>query len=145
MRTLILAFALFCLPYAALAEEQSKAGSSESFSPSPVSLDWRTKDEANFSSFGSAAKGLGFCIAVLLIGLGIAKKFGRTLPPAKRRCKILERTNLTGKTALFVIEYEGKKLLCAAGPDRVSVLSGDKENFTDSLELACVEELKISA
>lgn len=124
----------------ALAVDDKEQSSAKTF-------DWRSRPSNEADLGGNAVKGLVVTLSTLFIGLALAKKYYKPLQgTSKRRCRVIERTALTSKTSLLVVEYEGKEILCAVGPDRVSVLSGGKEQFSDTLESECYDqELKLSA
>lgn len=93
-------------------------------------------------------KGLGVCLAVLLIGAWIVKKTGLAKPrTGSGRIKILERCPLSTKSSIVLLEIEGKSILVAVGPEQVTLLSegGKDSRFEQSLEDECARELQHSA
>jgi flagellar biogenesis protein FliO len=102
-------------------------------------------------------QGLALCLGVFFIGSWVVKRYGPQAGTAtNRRIRVVERTTLTPKTALCLIEVDGKQVLLATGSDLVQVLMKDgvvseqgadqaTKGFDESLEVLCAEELKLSA
>ena len=96
---------------------------------------------------GRMLKGLGFCVGVLLIGLGVVKRFKRT--PVRRRGErllIIERIPLTPKSYLALVRVKGREILVGVGAEHIAFseitpgLAGDVEAEVISLQtLAQIE------
>lgn len=102
----------------------------------PQGPSWLSKsDEDNSSGSRSLivmAQGLGGTLAVFFLGLAIyQRKFQKLSPLRERQLIIKERLPLTPKTSLALIECNGKRLICAVGPDPVTLL--DQSTFMDDL------------
>lgn len=97
---------------------------------------WLDKSDEETSS-GSRSlivmvQGLGGTLAVFFLGLAIyQRKFQKLGPVRERQLIIKERLPLTPKTSLALVECNGKRLLCAVGPDPVTLL--DQSTFMDDL------------
>jgi flagellar biogenesis protein FliO len=75
-----------------------------------------------------ARVGLGL---VLALGVGVAglygyrRYFARYLTPAGRRMRVVESLRLTPKTALFLVEVDGRTLLISQAGETLVALSRD--------------------
>lgn len=110
-----------------------------------------TEDESEptpLSTFGSMLKGLGLTLGVFFVGLGIWKRFsGVEIRKGESLLKVIERTPLTSKTSLAVVEFQGKQVLVSVGSENVQLLknsggspSEGVESYTAAELLACVGE-----
>lgn len=95
--------------------------------------------------------GLSACIALLSVGVWAAKRFGLVkVPGRKGGLNIIERTPLSQKTSLCLVEARGKQFLIAVGSERVSLISnmsvGDGLETEQSFEeFLCEKPQPISA
>lgn len=91
----------------------------------------------------SAVKGLLLCLGVFLIGTWLVKGFGgKGVIAGSRKMRIIERLPVAARTALLLIEVEGRKVLVAVGPDRVSfdpAGRGAAEGFDQELSEVCTD------
>jgi len=91
-------------------------------------------------------QGLGLCLGGFLVGMYLYRRAtGVKSGPHRRRMQVLERVPLAGKTALVLAEVDGRAVLLAVGPDRVTALRDQHADFTQ-LGLVCDDEqLRASA
>jgi flagellar biogenesis protein FliO len=106
---------------------------------------------------GRMFQGLALCLGVFFIGSWIARRFGGGAKMVgERRIKILERAALTQKSAICLVEVDGRQVLLSTGSDPVQVLMQsegasmtpthqEEKGFDQSMEVLCAEELKLSA
>ena len=127
---LFLVAAIFCAPAArcdsnvADADKLEKTrailaeNSNAKEAPTPS---WRTEEQSLSGAGMSMVKSLVLCIGIFLVGAAIYRKFAlKGSISAGRRIKIMERTPLSSRTFLSIVEVDGKTVLLACGPDRVS-------------------------
>ena len=101
-------------------------------------------NEGESSSVITMFEGLAACLGVFFIGLHFYRKFhGNTGVATSRTLTIKERLSISPKTSLVIIEWEGKPLLLAVGPDTVSFHQPPTQ-FSNSLDLEC-ENLPLQA
>jgi len=93
--------------------------------------EWRSKSDVNVASSGAkVVQALGICLACLFILLHLYKKLtGTTASGQRGRVKVIERVPLVGKNVLVLLEVDGKALVCAVGPDRVTLLHEQSEGM----------------
>lgn len=100
--------------------------------------------------------GLALCVGVLLIGAWLVRRAsGRIKPSNTRNMRIIERMPVTPKTSLMLIEIDGRRVMIAAGPEKVSFFapeSGMADTYnSDALTLKeelielCEEQARFSA
>ena len=113
--------------------EASRVASTAPDAKPAWAANWKTPQQPVETVGYSMFLGLGLCLAVLSVGVWAAKKFG-WVQPAKRagRLKVIERTALSAKTSLCLVEAQGKQFLVSVGSERVSVVS--RLSVEDSLE-----------
>ena len=105
--------------------------------------EWRQKNPGETSTGLKLVKGLGLCIGVFLIGAALYQRMrGRGLPGNGGRMQVLERLPLTAKTALMLVECDGRKLLVAVGPDRVAFQGQPQADGLEGFELECGAEAR---
>jgi len=123
---------------AAVRSEAAAAGAPES--------EWRSTEEVSVG--GAAVKmvtALGLVLGTLLIGLHIHRKVtGKSTPLRSRRLKLIERLPVSGKTALVLVELDGRPLVLSVGGDRVTALEPQVSEFTD-VERLCRDESALAA
>lgn len=99
-------------------------------------------------------QGLFICAAVFFIGIHLYRKYVLREQGAitKRQIKIIERTAITPKTALVLVEFEGKKLILAVGSEQVSNIAlnqshneATEEEIKEFENTLCENQLKLSA
>lgn len=98
--------------------------------------EWRSKSDVNVASSGAkVVQALGICLASLFILLHLYKKLTGTVAPGQRgRVKVIERVPLLGKNVLVLLEVDGKAIVCAVGPDQVTLIHEQSDGvFTDNL------------
>lgn len=94
---------------------------------------WRAPTEPLQEAGFSMAFGLACCLALLCGGVWVAKRFGLVkMPNPKTGLKVLERTPVSAKTSLCLVEARGKQFLISVGSERVSLISN--LSVDDSLE-----------
>lgn len=86
-----------------------------------------------------ALQGLAFCIAILLVGAHLVKRFKKPSQQAHSPFLIEGRINVTPKTTITLLSIEGKRVLVASGGDSVSLMP--LENSTD--EMALLREVQV--
>lgn len=99
----------------------------------PASKLWIPEPAADFSvtaGLGKVGQGLVFCIGALLLGVGVYKKFVlKDGPKGSRRIIIKERTVLGPKSALILVEVDGKEMLLSTGSESANLIRViDKES-----------------
>ncbi len=93
-------------------------------------------------------KGLAFCVGVFMIGIAVTQRMRSRAP---RACgsgmRIIERLPLTQKTALLLIEHDGKQIMLAVGSEHVTFQPSAPSAQEGALELVCQEEqeMRLSA
>lgn len=99
-------------------------------------------------------QGLFICAAVFFIGIHLYRKYVLREQGAitKRQIKVIERTAITPKTALVLVEFEGKKLILAVGSEQVSNIAlnqsqieATEEEIKEFENTLCENQLKQSA
>ena len=66
-------------------------------------------------------KALALCVGIFLIGAAVAKRLrGAIAAPQGQRIKIIERTLVAPKTWLVMAEVDGRRVVMAAGSERVT-------------------------
>ena len=114
-------------------------------------------EESPLSSNGvRMIAGLALCVGVFLIGAWLVRRAsGKIKPMNTRSMRVVERMPVTSKTALMLIEVDGRRVMLAAGPDKVSFYapeSGLADTYnSDALMLKeelielCEEQARFSA
>ncbi len=135
--SLFMALSVLTPRYEARAEEsQPRAWSAPSAQPAP-SAD-------SFSAQSSALRmvgGLFLCLGLLGAGVHIYKKY--VLPRAmssQRRMQIVERLQISPKSALILITLDGKEFVMTSGSETtrlVPLQSRNEELFEETLSSAC--------
>ena len=83
--------------------------------------EWRQSRPQESGAGMKMLQGLGFCLGVLLIGSAVARRLrGRSVGVQNGRLRVLERLALTPKTALLLVECDGRSMLLSVGPDHVA-------------------------
>ena len=111
-----------------------------------VPSEWKSDVGSGLQGIGlSMGKSLLFCLGIFLIGIAIYRRFSpRTAISDSRRIRIVERASLSHRTALALIEVDGRRVLISSGQDCVSFLdletdrAPDPTGFEKSLKEACV-------
>lgn len=112
---------------------------------------WRTQSEPVAETGSTMMVALVGCIALFSVGIWTAKRFGLVKPAGKLSgLRVLERTPLSPKTSLCLVEARGKQFLVSVGSERVSLISslsvGDPLDADGSFEeLLCEKPQPISA
>ncbi len=81
---------------------------------------------------GNITKGLLYCVGVFLVIVSLFKRFGPDRISLPLEVEILGRKNLSPKTALLVVQVEGRRLLLASTPDDIKLISELDEPFANS-------------
>ncbi len=100
--------------------------------------------------------GLALCVGVFLIGAWLVRRTsGKVKPMNTRSMRVVERMPVTSKTSLMLIEVEGRRVMIAAGPDKVSFFapesgmadtySSDALTLKEELIELCEEQARFSA
>jgi flagellar biogenesis protein FliO len=101
--------------------------------------DGSREPEPTTSVSGTAVKlfsALGLALAAFFIGVHLHRRMtGATAPVRSRRLKVVERLPIGAKTALVLVEIDGRPIVLTIGSDRVTALE------SPSMELADVERL----
>lgn len=84
---------------------------------------------------GQLANGLTFCAAVFFLGLALAKRFRKKQGDNGSNIQIISRQALSSKSALIVVEVEGKRLLLAESTEQLSLLGNMDEPHGLSREI----------
>ncbi|MDZ4785052.1 MAG: flagellar biosynthetic protein FliO [bacterium] len=114
------------------------------------------KEASTGSSILRMIEGLVLVAGIFLVGVHLYKKFvlkDKSLPNKfrGRRIKIIERTPISSKASLLLVEIEGKKVLVGVGSENVSITeleSNEIENisgFDEGVDQSCENAIKISA
>ena len=107
---------------------------------------WRTEETSLSGAGMSMVKSLVLCIGIFLVGVALYKKFAmKGGTSSGRRIQILERTQLSSRTFLSLVEIDGKTVLLSCGPDRVSFAQshvpsatcGHTDDFEKTLKAVC--------
>ena len=88
------------------------------------------------------AKGLVFCLAIFFLGVSIMKR--RNKSDAKSDIQIVSRQALSSKSALIVVEIEGKRLLLAESTEQLSLLGNMDEGFKSVSLVVTPEERQVA-
>jgi len=101
------------------------------------------------TSVGSSAvklfSALGIALAAFFIGMHLHRRMtGASRPPRSRRLRIIERLPIAGKTALVLVEVDGRPLVLTVGADRVTALESPGTELTD-VERLCRDEAALVA
>lgn len=92
------------------------------------------------STGGKMLKGLGLCVGVFLIGVALCQRLrARATAAGGGRMRVIERLPLSAKTSLILVECEGRTLLAAVGPERVT-LHERAAQAVEQFELECGAE-----
>ncbi|MCO6430366.1 MAG: FliO/MopB family protein [Deltaproteobacteria bacterium] len=77
-------------------------------------------------------EGLGYCLAVFLIGLHLFKRFHvRAAASNKRAMRLIETLNLSSKNQIHLVEVDNQRILIASGQSNLSFLRvGQPEEFS---------------
>jgi hypothetical protein len=124
---------------------QQDSGKSLQFS------DWRDNNEGLEGTGIKMLQALAICCGVFLVGIHFYKKYTGQGPVfnKNRRMRILERLPVSPKSALLLVEVDGKKVLIGVGSENVSHIPlrevADQGEFGVSLDEVCAEDLKASA
>ena len=98
----------------------------------------------SFASSGvKMTQGLALCVAILLIGAFLAKKFKvGAVNSGARSMKVLERLPLTPKTALLLAEVQGQRVILSVGSEQVQFLkvAEGESAFASSLDALTTPE-----
>lgn len=100
---------------------------------------WRSQGEPVEQAGYTMVFGLAFCLALLCGGVWVAKRFGLVKVPGKNAgLRVLERTPVSPKTTICLVEARGKQFLISVGSERVSLISsmsvGDSVESDESFE-----------
>lgn len=114
---------------------------------------WKAEEQPSLGGAGfKMIQALGLCVGILLIGLHFFKKYNARSMNAGggRRMRVIERMSIGPKTALVLVELEGKRLLLSVGADRVSHITTDAQDelpleLTNSMELVCQDDVRATA
>lgn len=98
---------------------------------------------------GTAVKlfsALGLALGAFFIGLHVHRRMtGATTPAGRtRRMQIVERLPIASKTALVLVEVDGRPLVLTVGADRVTAIDGHGSELTD-VERLCRDEAALVA
>lgn len=107
---------------------------------------WRTTEEVSVG--GTAFKmfsALGLTVGALLIGLHLYRRFsGVPAPTRARRMRVVERLPIGGKTALVLVEFDGRPMILSVGADRVTTVEPQVSEISD-VERLCRDEQALTA
>jgi len=89
-------------------------------------------------------QGLAFCLGVFFIGIHIYRKYIlKSAPVSQRSMRLIERLSLNGKSSLYLVEVEKKKILVAVGAEKLSMIESDQ--FSDLNNASFAFELPADA
>ncbi len=115
-------------------------------SPETAAEGWSSTTEVSVG--GTAVKmftGLGVTIGALLIGLHLYRRFSGAQAPARsRRLRVMERLPISGKTALVLVEFDGRPMILSVGSDRVTTVEPQVSELSD-VERLCRDEAVLTA
>lgn len=114
---------------------------------------WKSEGESSLGGAGlKMFQALGICVGILLIGLHFFKKYN---PKAVqrvggRRMRVIERLPIAQKTALLLVEVDGRTVLLSVGSDRVSQVSHEAQDelglgLHNSMDFVCQDDVKAHA
>jgi len=107
---------------------------------------WSTTDEVSVG--GTAFKmfsALGLTVGALLIGLHLYRRFsGAPTPTRARRMRVVERLPIGAKTALVLVEFDGRPMILSVGADRVTTVEPQVSEISD-VERLCRDEEALTA
>ena len=108
---------------------------------------WRTDEPSSLAGAGGGmVKSLLLCIGIFLVGAALYKKFAiKGGAVSGRRIRVIERSPLSSRTFLSLVEVDGKTILLSCGPDRVSFAQAtiptasvkQTEDFEKALKAVC--------
>ncbi len=152
---LIAALLLSASAQRAVAEEaqapQSAAAQHADVAKPAWASNWRSQPEPVAQAGSTMMVALVGCIALFSFGIWAAKRLGLVKPAGTLSgLRVLERTPLSPKTSLCLVEARGKQFLVSVGSERVSLISslrvGDSPEIDGSFEeLLCEKSQPISA
>lgn len=99
---------------------------------------WQQESQAEFKSGAiSAVQALLLALAALMLIVFALRKFYKVSPLTNtKRLKVKERLSITNKTALILVELDGRSMLVSVGPDRVSFCDRDQGLIFNEADLA---------
>lgn len=107
------------------------------------------KSEGSFVSLAmKMGKGLAICVGVFFIGLSVMRRLKPETFSAEPRIKVRERTALTPKSSLLIVEIDGREQLITVGSENVSVItpSNKMQRVQErSAQEICANDMKLSA
>lgn len=114
--------------------------------PPPNTSGWSSTQEV---SMGGAAfkmvSALGLTIGALLIGMHLYRRFsGVPVPARPRRMRIVERLPIGAKTALVLVEFDGRPMILSVGADNVTAVEPQVSEMSD-VERLCRDEAALTA
>jgi flagellar biogenesis protein FliO len=88
---------------------------------------------------------LGVTIGALLIGLHLYRRFTGTPAPARaRRLRVVERLPISGKTAIVLVEFDGRPMILSVGGETVVALEPQVSELSD-VDRLCRDEAVLTA
>lgn len=107
---------------------------------------WSSTQEVSVG--GTAFKmfsALGLTVGALLVSLHLYRRFsGVPTPTRSRRLKVVERLPIGGKTALVLVEFDGRPMILAVGAERVTAVEPQVSELSD-VERLCRDEAVLTA
>lgn len=103
-----------------------------------ISQAWQQESKEDFQSGAiSALQALLLALGVFSLVIFALRKFhkGSSLTTS-RRLKVKERLSITNKTALLLVELDGRSMLISVGPDRVNFCDRDQGIIFNEADLA---------
>ena len=159
MRKLLIIIALLMLVlvdspvflHADQADNEKKSVTTLAPDPKPAwASSWKTETQPVQQTGYSLVLGLGLCFAVLSLGVWAAKKFGLVNQPTRQNAmRIVDRIALSPKTALCIVEAQGKRVLVSVGSERVSFINNlsvdESSDLSGSFEELLCEQPKAAS
>lgn len=107
---------------------------------------WSSAQEVSLG--GTAFKmftALGLTIGVLLIGVHFYRRYsGAPTVVRARRIRIVERVSISAKTALVLVEFDGRPMILSVGADNVTAVEPQVSEIGD-VERLCRDEAALVA
>lgn len=107
---------------------------------------WSSAQEVSLG--GTAFKmfsALGLTVGVLLIGVYFYRRYsGAPAVVRARRIRIVERVSISAKTALVLVEFDGRPMILSVGADNVTAVEPQVSEIGD-VERLCRDEAALAA
>lgn len=131
--------------------EKPQTGNSRSDRPAALAglADTSREEPVISSSAYSMIKGLMLCLGILFVGVHFMKRMTPHRPGARgqRRLAVVERLPISSRSAIVLLEVDGKPVLASVGSEQVQFFAAGQAaaGFSESLEGLCARDLEVSA